>query len=200
MHCTNAACVKVCPNGTLAYDGQGAVSLNPDTCTGCGYCVDFCPFQVPRSRRNLLSGIAKASKCTLCTSPGLNRLAEGQKPACVKSCPPGALDFGDRAAMLDKAKARVLALKAAGNPNANLYGENELGGLHVLYVLKHAPSVYGLPTNPVFPEVATAWKSIIQPLGWAVGGLTLIGLGLNFLVAREAKMSRELPGKKKEGK
>jgi hypothetical protein len=52
----------------------------------------------------------------------------------------------------------------------------------------------------VFPEVATAWQSVIQPLGWAVGGLTLLGLGLNFLVAREAKMSKELPGKKKEGK
>jgi formate dehydrogenase subunit gamma len=31
---------------------------------------------------------------------------------------------------------------------------------------------------------ADTWKDVIQTLGWAVGGLTIIGLGLNYLIAR----------------
>jgi hypothetical protein len=35
-----------------------------------------------------------------------------------------------------------------------------------------------------------AWQDAIQPLGWAVGGLTVLGLGLNYMVAR-ANINRE---------
>jgi len=137
-------------------------------------------------------------KCTFCTTPGLDRIAEGEKPACVKSCPPGALTYGNRNQMLAEGKKRVAALKAKGWKNAYLYGDRELDGLHVLYVLDDYPQVYGLPAEPRIPAVVTAWQDIIQPLGWAVGGLTLVGLGINYLVAREAKMTQELPGKKEE--
>jgi len=41
----------------------------------------------------------------------------------------------------------VTALKAT-YPKAYLYGENELDGLHVMYVLTDEPSVHGLPQNP----------------------------------------------------
>lgn len=185
MHCTDAACVRVCPNGSLYHNEQtGFVEYNKDTCTGCGYCIDACPFSVPRSDRNILTGIAKMDKCTLCTTTGLNRLDEGMEPACVKTCPPGALDFGDRAAMISKANERVATLKAMGKPNANLYGANELDGLHVLYVLEESPDVYGLPVNPQISAATVAWKDVIQPVGWAVGGLTIVGLGMNWLVAR----------------
>lgn len=197
MHCTEAACVKVCPSGALYRNELGFVSYDKDLCTGCGYCADFCPFQVPRSNRNIITGIAKMDKCTLCTTPGLNRLAEGLKPSCVKTCPPHALEYDDKDKLIAEGKKRVEALKAKGYSKANLYGEKELGGLHVMYVLKDAPPVYGLPASPEFPPVATAWQDVIQPLGWAVGGLTLLGLGLNYIVAREAKISKELPGKKK---
>ncbi len=77
MHCTEAGCVQVCPNGSLYHDESGFVAYNKDSCTGCGYCIDACPFSVPRSTRNLLTGVAKMDKCTLCTTAGLNRLDEG---------------------------------------------------------------------------------------------------------------------------
>jgi len=184
MHCTDAACVKVCPNGSLYHHELGFVAYNKDTCTGCGYCIDACPFHVPRSTRNTLTGIAKMDKCTFCTTPGLDRIDAGWEPACVKTCPPGALKYGDRTELVAEGKKRVQDLQAKGWTNANLYGEKELDGLHVMYVLEDSPAVYGLPVNPQVSAATIAWKDVIQPVGWAVGGLTIVGLGMNWLVAR----------------
>ena len=184
MHCTDAGCVKVCPTGALYYDTLGFVGYNKDLCSGCGYCIDACPFQVPRSEGNLLTGIAKMDKCTFCTTPGLNRIEEGWEPACVKTCPTGALKYGDRNALVTEGREKVATLRTKGWVNANLYGENELGGLHVLYVLDDHPAVYRLPAEPKISAATIAWQDVIQPLGWAVGGVTILGLGFNYLVAR----------------
>jgi len=191
MHCTDAACVRVCPSGALYHDALGFVGYNKDLCTGCGYCIDACPFDVPRTDRNLIVGIAKMDKCTFCTSPGLNRIAEGYEPACVKTCPPKALLYGDRNELLSVGRERVANLKAQGWSNAYLYGENELGGLHVMYVLDDSPAVYGLPVEPQVSAATIAWQDVIQPIGWAVGGLAIIGLGLNYMVARASVKKEE---------
>ena len=198
MHCTEAGCVKVCPTGSLYHHESGFVAYNKDTCSGCGYCVDACPFDVPRSTRNVISGIAKMDKCTFCTTPGLDRLAEGEEPSCVKSCPTDALIYGERAQLVADGRKRVQALQAKGWTNAYLYGDKELDGLHVMYVLDDSPAVYGLPVDPKISAATIAWQDVIQPLGWALGGATVIGLGINFLIAREAKIAKELPGKKEE--
>ncbi len=197
MHCTEAACIKVCPTGSLYRHDLGFVAYDKDTCSGCGYCIEFCPFHVPRSERNMATGIAKMDKCVLCTQPGMDRLAAGYQPACVKTCPPNALVFGDRKEMLEKGKALVASFKANGRQNAYLYGEKELGGLHVLYALDDSPEAYGLPVDPQVPVSVTV-KNVVEPLGWALGGMAILGLGLNFLLAREAKLTRDLPGKKEK--
>ncbi len=198
MHCTDAECVRVCPTGALYHHQLGFVAYNKDICTGCGYCIDACPFHVPRSDRNLITGIAKMDKCTFCTTPGLDRIAEGWQPACVKTCPPKALEYGDRDTLATEGRKRVQALKTKGYSNAYLYGDTELGGLHIIYVLDDSPQVHGLPVDPQISAATIAWQDVIQPLGWTLGGLTILGLGLNYLVAREAKIARELPGKKEE--
>jgi formate dehydrogenase iron-sulfur subunit len=184
MHCTDAGCVRVCPTGSLYHHELGFVAYDKDTCSGCGYCADACPFQVPRSERNILTGIAKMDKCTFCTTPGLDRIEQGWEPACVKTCPPGALKYGDRDELVAEGKQRVKVLQDKGWTNANLYGEKELGGLHVMYVLDDSPALYGLPVAPQISAATIAWQDVIQPVGWAVGGLTIIGLGMNYLVAR----------------
>lgn len=198
MHCTDAACVRVCPTKALYHHALGFVAYNKDICSGCGYCVDFCPFHVPRSQRNLATGIAKMDKCTFCTTLGLDRIAAGYQPACVKTCPPEALIYGERRELVAEGKKRVAALQTKGYKKAYLYGDRELAGLHVMYVLDDSPQVYGLPVNPQVPALSIAWKNVIQPLGWVLGGLAILGLALNYFIAREAKLTRELPGKEEK--
>lgn len=199
MHCTDAACVGVCPNGSLYHHELGFVAHNKNTCIGCGRCVAACPFQVPRVGRDT-AGIAKAGKCTLCTTPGLDRIVEGWEPACVKTCPANALIYGDRAELVTTANKRMQALRDKGWLNANLFGENKLGGLHVMYLLDDSPGVYGVPTEPVSPagvyvaptepvspKSAIDWQNVIPRVGWAVGAVVILGLGLKWIIARRAK-------------
>ena len=192
MHCTDAACIRVCPTGALYHDPSGVVAYNKDLCSGCGYCVEFCPFDVPRAKGNNLTGIRKIDKCVLCG----DRIGNGLTPACVKTCPSGALIFGDQSGLVDVGNKRVQELKST-YPDAYLYGEKELGGLHVMYVLTHSPQVHGLPAHPDVPAAAIATDDILQPLAYALTGLAVVGLGINYLVAR-ANANKEAEAKAKK--
>ncbi len=187
MHCTDAGCVTACPTGAVYHHDLGFVAYDKGKCTGCGYCVDFCPFEVPQLDGSRVTGLGRIDKCTFCTTHGLDRIGNGLEPACVKTCPPGALIYGDRGELVAEGNKRVAALGG----NATLYGENELDGLHVLYVLTDSPETYGLPKDPKVSAAATAWKDIIQPLGWAAGGLVAGGLLINLIVARARQIRAE---------
>ena len=194
MHCSDAACVAVCPTHALNYNQFGFVSYDKSKCTGCGYCLEFCPFDVPRfdeSQAKRVTGLGLMDKCTLCTTQGLDRIAMGEEPACVKTCPPGALIYGNRDELVAEGRQRVQALKAEGYGNAYLYGEKELGGLHVLYVLNNSPEVHGLPVKPEYPVAATAWQDILRPVGWAAFGAVGLGLLLNLMVARARRIREQ---------
>ena len=194
MHCTNAACVEVCPTKALYYHPLGFVSYDKGKCGGCGYCAQFCPFNVPRLNTNRASGLGRMDKCTLCTIQGLDRIDNDLEPACVKTCPPQALNYDNRDQLITRGKARIEELKAQGYNDATLYGENVVGGTHVLYVLDQSPAQYGLPTDPKVPTASTVWQNVIQPLGYAALGLVGIGLLLNIMVAR-ANMLNERKGR-----
>ena len=87
-HCEDAPCIAVCPTGALyREDEDSPVVIDDDRCIGCKMCIQVCPFGVIS-----LSGEGKGVlKCDLC----VERLAQGQEPACVCACPTGALRFGD---------------------------------------------------------------------------------------------------------
>lgn len=142
QHCTDAPCAEICPSGALKKDAEtGMVVLDRELCVGCKYCSIACPFDVPR-----YSDIpeTKMNKCTGCP----DRIAQGLSPACVTTCQPGALKFGPRDEMLALAHERVEILKARGFENACVYGENEMGGLHVIQVLKYGPEPHGAVVDP----------------------------------------------------
>ena len=188
MHCGNPACVAACPTGALKKQSDGLVTVDRGLCNGCGYCTQVCPFHVPQLEVfNHLTGAAKASKCTFCQ----DRVAQGLRPYCVQSCPVGALDWGDREALVAKAQGRVEALKA-DFPQANLYGETELGGLGRLDILLAPPEVYALPPHPRFPFGTTLWQKAVQPAGQAAFGATILGLLGAFFVARRRTHMEEV--------
>jgi formate dehydrogenase iron-sulfur subunit len=197
MHCTDAACVGVCPSGALYHKEDGPVSYDVEKCIGCGYCSQYCPFNVPRLDSNRVIGIGKMTKCSFCTTSGFDRFSTGQEPACVMTCPTGALIYGDRDELIEEGRRRVAALKSTHSeayPRSTLYGETELGGLHVLYVLADLPEVYGLPSEPEYPILATIQKDYFRPVTWIVWGVVAAGLALNVLVARV----RQLRSKEEE--
>lgn len=183
MHCTDAACVMVCPTGALFHDENRFVGVDQERCNGCGYCTQFCPFGVPGlTGVDLVSGEAKAAKCTFCQ----DRVHQGiGGPFCAERCPTGALIWGKREDLLGQAQARVSDLKSQGFDGAGLYGEKEAGGLHRLSILLDEPAAYGLPANPQPPiTFSTVWQKAIQPLGEIAVGATALGLVINWLVAR----------------
>ncbi len=186
MHCTDAACVEVCPTGALSHDPLGFVLMDRNKCNGCGYCTQFCPYGVPHLQiADPLTGKAKAAKCTFCQ----DRIWAGiGGPACAEICPVGALTWGKRGELLETARARVAELQAKGM-NARIYGETEAGGLHRLSILLDEPEQYGLPSIPRTPSFARAWQKILQPLGNVAFGTALLGiLGAFFFVRRKIRM------------
>jgi formate dehydrogenase beta subunit len=180
LHCTEAACVDVCPTGALAYNEMGFVSFEEEKCNGCGYCSQYCPFGIPRlGQVNTISGEAKSSKCTFCQ----DRTTNGLSPACAQACPTGAILFGERDELVAMGKKRVEDLKTRGRSEARLYGENELGGLHQMYVLEAKASLYGLPENPKYPANATL-RNVLKPLGNVAIGAALVGSVAAFFITR----------------
>lgn len=149
MHCIDASCEQACPTGAISHQGA-AVIIDQEWCIGCGYCVQACPFGVPH--KDELVGTAR--KCTFC----IDRVTNGEKPACADACPTGAIQFGERTALIDEARTRVQTLKTEGYPSANLYGEHESGGLHIIYVLTDQPKVFGLPEDVQVATSQAAFK------------------------------------------
>lgn len=187
MHCTDATCVKVCPTGAAQKTDQGSIVIDQDKCTGCQFCVQNCPFEVPRYDESTNT----VKKCRFC----YDRVSNGLDPACAKTCPPGALQFGSRSDLISSGKDRVTALVDRGHKAANLYGDTQLGGLGVMYVLTEKPSVYGLPDDPKVPPAAVLWQDILKPVGAIAGGATLVALTVSFLANLGYKPHAEKGGK-----
>lgn len=85
-HCIDPGCLHGCP--VLAYEKDAATGIVrhlDDQCIGCQYCILKCPYEVPRYSKRL--GIVR--KCDMCTG----RLAVGEAPACVQSCPNEAISI-----------------------------------------------------------------------------------------------------------
>ncbi|MET9774034.1 4Fe-4S dicluster domain-containing protein [Streptomyces sp. NPDC006367] len=154
-HCTHAACLDVCPTGSLFRTEFGTVVVQEDVCNGCGYCVPACPYGVIDQRE----GDGRAWKCTLC----YDRLGVGMEPACAKACPTDSIQFGPLEELRERAAARVAQLHAAGATDARLYGESPddgVGGDGAFFLLLDEPEVYGLPPDPVVTtrDLPTMWR------------------------------------------
>jgi Fe-S-cluster-containing hydrogenase component 2 len=105
-HCENPLCMTDCPPGdAIARDPRGEIYIR-DNCIGCGHCASNCPYdnifmahseKRPSAWDWLKAGFSRGApvgvaaeaksfpvKCDLCRD-----LQRG--PACVRSCPTGAV-------------------------------------------------------------------------------------------------------------
>ncbi|MFD5073903.1 4Fe-4S dicluster domain-containing protein [Streptomyces sp. NPDC058371] len=174
-HCTHAACLDVCPTGSLFRTEFGTVVVQADICNGCGYCVPACPYGVIEQRPS----DGRAFKCTMC----YDRLGAGQEPACAKACPTESIQFGPLDELRERAALRVDQLHEAGVTDAHLYGddpEDGVGGDGAFFLLLDRPEVYGLPPDPVVTtrDLPAMWKHA------GAAALSLLGgVALSFAVA-----------------
>jgi len=125
QHCAKPPCVDVCPTGASMKRADGIVLVDRHTCIGCRYCMMACPYkarsfvhaplttQAPETPRG--KGCVEA--CTLC----VHRIDKGQTPACVETCPEGAMLFGD---LNDPTSA--IARRIASVPTTQVRGDLRL--------------------------------------------------------------------------
>ncbi|MCB1842729.1 MAG: 4Fe-4S dicluster domain-containing protein [Halioglobus sp.] len=110
-HCLEPACMQACPVDAYEKDPvTGIVRHLDDQCFGCQYCTLACPYDVPKYHSE--KGIVR--KCDMCS----DRLAVGEAPACVQSCPHEAISIRtvDVADVLENAEADSF-LPAAPEPH-----------------------------------------------------------------------------------
>lgn len=132
LHCSDAACIDICPPEAINRTEEGFVIIDREECLACGMCEEACPFDVPR-----LGG--EARKCTFC----LDRVKNDLKPACVAACSNEALVYGEREKLVERAHEI-----AGRDPDWQVYGEDELDGLHVIYVLPAESERFQLSRSP----------------------------------------------------
>jgi formate dehydrogenase iron-sulfur subunit len=173
-HCTDAACLEVCPTGALFRTEFGTVVVQEDICNGCGYCVPACPFGVIDRREE----DGRVWKCTLC----YDRLKDDMEPACAHACPTESIQFGDLDELRERAHHRVERLREAGQDRAQLYlagDDNGVGGAGAFFLLLDDPEVYGLPPDPVdtVRDIGSIWRATAAAAVGLGAGLAAAVLG-----------------------
>jgi Fe-S-cluster-containing dehydrogenase component len=198
FHCNDPSCVSACPAGALRRRDDGVVEHIRSRCIGCAYCIQACPFSVPKAS----PGQRTMRKCSFC----VHRIDHGKKPACVAKCPSGALTYSSEfrvpSSESGESQSRSLmtgqklekGMKGDGlgfatrNPGyppgaATVYGLNE--HLHMVYALEDRPGEYSMPDPVPLNTVRTG-----QPWKW-LAGLVPGVLIMAWLWKRLAPQERE---------
>ncbi len=157
QHCAEPSCVPVCPTGATRQRDDGLVTMDYDTCIGCGYCAVACPYQArtivhekqgyygdPTAQENQVAHddrIGVANKCTFCVERIDDAAVSGKTPgvdldytpACAASCIADALNFGDFADPDSKVSGLV-------RDNASFQMHEELGNDPQIRYLYEVPN------------------------------------------------------------
>jgi len=161
-HCVSPPCKEVADGkakGAITHDEKtGAVVFNSKIKIKT---ADFkeireaCPYDIPRFN----AGTGIMGKCTMC----FDRTPDGLLPACVKTCPTGAMSFGDRKAMLEKATKRLAEVKGIYK-DASLANPDDV---RVIYLLTDDPKKYhkfAVAENTIGITRKMALKRLFQPI------------------------------------
>ncbi len=180
-HCTDAACLNVCPAEAIERTDLGNVIVRQDKCVGNKLCNKACPYEVITYSEQT----GTSHKCTLCN----DRIHNGLGTACAKACMTGSIRFGDLAELKVLAEERLAKLKSLGEPKPNIYGYAEAGGLKVFYLLRDDPAVYGLPEKPTVQQ-RRKFSSLGNPWSMLLAGLAAL---IAFRGRRAGKLDGQPP-------
>ena len=157
-HCLEPPCEMTAedPSAIFRDSSTGAVIYTARTKNlDAQSIVDSCPYNIPRACKD-----GTLAKCDMC----LDRVENGLLPACVKTCPTGAMNFGDRDDMLAMAKKR-LAVVQKTNPKAQLLDPDDV---RVIFLVTEDPKLYhkfAMASNGAFDMTrAVALKRLFRPL------------------------------------
>lgn len=131
-HCVEAPCLDTAGDASAIYKdaATGAIIFTANTKgMNVDEIIESCPYNIPRKGPD-----GTLAKCDMC----LDRVQNGLLPACVKTCPTGAMNFGERADIVALAKSRLSAVKKA-NPKAALLDTDDV---NVIYLVAEKPSLY----------------------------------------------------------
>ena len=170
QHCVDPTCVSVCPVGAFTKTAEGPVLYDESKCIGCRYCIQACPFQVPRYEWG--SNYPRVQKCRFCAE----RVQNGLQPACAEACPTGATKFGNRDDLIREAYERMNA--EPGKYVKKVYGIDEVGGTSILYLSSVPFEELGFKTQLESTALPMyTWNALSKiPSVVAVGGVFLYGV------------------------
>ena len=157
-HCLEAPCLETAgdpaaihydePTGAVIYT---AATKNLDSAE----IIESCPYNIPRKGPD-----GALSKCDMC----FDRVAAGMQPACVKTCPTGAMNFGDRNEMLDLAINRLTVVRRT-HPKAMMLDPD---AIRAIFMVAHNPALYhehAVASNTNFGiSRQAALKRMLRPL------------------------------------
>lgn len=181
MHCNEPACASACPVGALEKLKEGPVTYHASKCIGCRYCMMACPFQVPKFEWSKAFPLIR--KCTMCS----DRVLAGEIPACAKTCPTGAIAFGDRSQLLHEAEDRI-----RHNPSVyhhQIYGKDEVGGTGVLHLSRVSFEEVGYKTDLPARPLSSYTRAAMSAVPGVVVGLGVVLGGTYAIIQRRMELA-----------
>ncbi len=164
-HCLKPTCKEAVEgevSGGIIIDRQTGAVLFTDKLkeTDPDNVINACPFEIPKA----LKETGAMAKCTMC----VDRVHNGLLPACVKTCPTGAMNFGDRDEMAKMARERLAEVETRF-PMATLTGLNDL---RVFYLLSDAPKRYYTYASADLPPARMDRKTALRKIGRSFNDFT----------------------------
>jgi len=155
-HCVEAPCLATAGDESAIYqDASGAIIYTAQTKRlNADEIIESCPYNIPRK-----SADGTLAKCDMC----IDRVTNGLQPACVKTCPTGTMNFGERDAMLETARNRLAAVKKS-YPKAMLLDADDV---NVIYLVAYDPGMYhefAVASNSAFDVTrSVALRKMLRP-------------------------------------
>ncbi len=162
-HCLEPPCREVAdgylPGAIISDDETGAIIYTDLTKRlsekAFNEIRESCPYNIPRRDEKTKA----ITKCDMC----IDRVQNGLLPICVKTCPTGAMNFGDREEMLKLAHKRLAEIKKE-YPEAQLVDADQI---RVIYLITDKPEFYHkfvVAQGPVGITRRVAFAKLVSPL------------------------------------